>query len=59
MIALYETLAQKGYDTILSIHLSSGISGFINTLYGIKDDIKGARVIPMILKSPACQWDIW
>jgi len=46
VIALYETLAQKGYDTILSIHLSSGISGFINTLYGIKDDIKGARVIP-------------
>ena len=46
VIALYETLAQKGYDTILSIHLSSGISGFINTLYCIKDDIKGARVIP-------------
>lgn len=46
VFSLYENLAKKGYDTILSIHLSSGISGFINTLYGIKDDIAGATVIP-------------
>lgn len=43
---LYESLVKKGYDTILSIHLSGGISGFISTLFGIKDEIEGATVIP-------------
>ncbi|PAB01973.1 DegV family protein [Enterococcus canintestini] len=46
VIELYENLAAKGYDTILSIHLSGGISGFVATLNTIKDEIKGATVIP-------------
>ncbi|KPG71712.1 MULTISPECIES: DegV family protein [unclassified Enterococcus] len=43
---LYTSLRDRGYDTIISIHLSSGISGFINTLYGIKDEIEGVEIIP-------------
>lgn len=46
VIELYENLVTKGYDTILSIHLSGGISGFVATLNTIKDEIKGAKVIP-------------
>lgn len=45
-MGLYEELKEKGYDTILSIHLSSGISGFVNTLFAMKDDISGVTVIP-------------
>ncbi|EOT47659.1 MULTISPECIES: DegV family protein [Enterococcus] len=45
-ISLYEALKEKGYDTILSIHLSSGISGFISTLFSIKDEIDGMTIIP-------------
>lgn len=43
---LYTSLRDRGYDTIISIHLSSGISGFINTLYGIKDEIERVEIIP-------------
>ena len=46
MLALYESLKDRGYDTIISIHLSSGISGFIGTLYGITDEIEGVQIIP-------------
>ncbi|EOT43470.1 DegV family protein [Enterococcus dispar] len=46
VIELYENLAAKGYDTILSIHLSGGISGFVATLNTIKDEIDGVKVIP-------------
>lgn len=46
MIELYENLASEGYDVVISIHLSSTISGFLNSLQQIKDDIKGIRVIP-------------
>ena len=45
-MALYEELKTKGYDTILSIHLSSGISGFVNTLFAMKDDVKEMTIIP-------------
>ncbi|WP_297077899.1 DegV family protein [uncultured Enterococcus sp.] len=45
-IRLYEDLKEKGYDTILSIHLSSGISGFISTLHSIQDDFDGVTIIP-------------
>lgn len=45
-LELYETLGKKGYDTIISIHLSSGISGFIENLYGTTDSIEGVKVIP-------------
>lgn len=46
VLALYEELKAKGYDTILSIHLSSGISGFVNTLFAMKDDVKEMTIIP-------------
>ena len=43
---LYERLKKAGYDTILSIHLSGGISGFVNTLAGIKDEFSDLEVVP-------------
>lgn len=46
VLALYESLKDRGYDTIISIHLSSGISGFIGTLYGITDEIEDFQIIP-------------
>lgn len=45
-LELYEKLGKQGYDTIISIHLSSGISGFIENLYGITDSINSVKVIP-------------
>lgn len=46
VIELYESIAAKGYDTIISIHLSSGISGFVNTLSTIKNSIEGVTIYP-------------
>ena len=44
MLKLYENLANEGYDTIISIHLASTISGFVNTLKGAVDEVQGAKV---------------
>lgn len=46
VIELYETIAKKGYDTIISIHLSSGISGFVNTLHSLKETIEDVTIYP-------------
>lgn len=46
VITLYESIAKQGYDTIISIHLSSGISGFVQTLEGIKESIEGVKIVP-------------
>ncbi|MBL1230815.1 DegV family protein [Enterococcus sp. BWB1-3] len=46
VIELYESLAAKGYDTILSIHLSAGISGFVTNLSSVKDSVKGIDIYP-------------
>ncbi|MBO0481166.1 DegV family protein [Candidatus Enterococcus courvalinii] len=46
VLALYDELKAKGYDTVISIHLSSGISGFVNTLFAMKEDVKDLTVIP-------------
>jgi DegV family protein with EDD domain len=46
VIELYNTIAAKGYDTIISIHLSSGISGFVNTLHGITASLSGVTLYP-------------
>lgn len=43
---LYRSIKEQGYDTVISIHLSEGISGFVRTLTAIKDDIEGLQVIP-------------
>lgn len=46
VIEIYESIVAKGFDTIISIHLSSGISGFVNTLYTLTDSIDGATLYP-------------
>ncbi|WP_159721697.1 DegV family protein [Enterococcus sp. CSURQ0835] len=46
VLNLYQELRAKGYDTVISIHLSEGISGFVRTLQTIKDEISGLNVIP-------------
>ncbi|WP_265457525.1 DegV family protein [Enterococcus sp. HY326] len=46
VLSLYEEIGKKGYDTIISIHLSGGISGFVHNLEGIKDAIDGVKIIP-------------
>ncbi|MGM0212792.1 DegV family protein [Enterococcus sp. AZ109] len=46
VISLYQKIQAKGYDTILSIHLSEGISGFVRTLHTIKDEIDGLTIVP-------------
>lgn len=43
---LFRSIKEQGYDTVISIHLSEGISGFVRTLTAIKDDIEGLQVIP-------------
>ncbi len=45
VLKLYENLAHEGYDTILSIHLASTISGFVNTLKGAASEIQDANVV--------------
>ncbi|EOI00475.1 DegV family EDD domain-containing protein [Enterococcus moraviensis ATCC BAA-383] len=46
VIELYKEIAAKGFDTIISIHLSSGISGFVNTLFSLTDSIEGITLYP-------------
>ncbi|MFD2305599.1 DegV family protein [Enterococcus termitis] len=46
VIDLYERIAAKGYDTIISIHLSAGISGFVNTLFTLTEAVKGVTLYP-------------
>lgn len=46
VIEIYESIVAKGFDTIISIHLSSGISGFVNTLFTLTDAIDGATLYP-------------
>ncbi len=45
-LMLYEEIGKKGFDTIISIHLSSGISGFVANLNSIKDSVSGVNIIP-------------
>ena len=46
VLELYKSIAEQGYDTIISIHLSSGISGFVHTLHGLTDEIPGVALYP-------------
>lgn len=46
MIELYNSLADQGYDTVISIHLASTISGFYNALEQIAPTIERINVIP-------------
>ncbi|QEA32377.1 DegV family protein [Secundilactobacillus malefermentans] len=46
MITLYNKLADEGYDAVISIHLASTISGFVNQLKNIAPTIENIKVIP-------------
>lgn len=46
MINLYNSLADEGYDTVISLHLASTISGFYNSLEQIAPSIEKIKVVP-------------
>lgn len=46
LMSLYESLGNQGYDAVISIHLSSTISGFVQTLTNIAGEIHNIKVIP-------------
>ncbi|AYF92663.1 DegV family protein [Apilactobacillus bombintestini] len=46
MINLYNSLAEDGYDAVISIHLASTISGFYNSLVALAPTIENIKVIP-------------
>ena len=46
VVSLYEKLAKEGYTDIISIHLSAGISGFVNTLFALQGTIEGINIHP-------------
>lgn len=46
MIKCYENLANAGYDTVLSIHMGSGISGLYQTLCAAASTIDFIKVVP-------------
>lgn len=43
---LYNSIIEKGYDTIISIHLSSGISGFVNNIANVEMNDSKVTIIP-------------
>lgn len=47
MMELYQQLADEGYDAVISIHLASSISGFINSLELLADQMKDTiKIVP-------------
>lgn len=44
MIQLYQQLGDEGYDTIISIHLASTISGFVNSLRQVNEQLTNTQV---------------
>lgn len=47
MIELYRNLAKEGYDTVISIHLSSSLSGLLGSLNQVAEEVKDEiMVIP-------------
>lgn len=45
MLSLYDKLAAQGYDQIISIHLTSGITGFINNLKMFTQNYSKAQIV--------------
>ncbi|MFC6254505.1 DegV family protein [Secundilactobacillus hailunensis] len=45
MIQLYQQLGDEGYDTIISIHLASTISGFVNSLRQVNENLTNTHVV--------------
>lgn len=48
---IYQELADEGYDAVISIHISSGISGFYQNLVGEAKLIESIKVIPFDSRS--------
>lgn len=46
VLTLYENLRKTGVTDVISIHLSSGISGFVDTLSSLKDEVPGINIHP-------------
>ena len=46
MVAVYEHLGDQGYDTVISIHLASTISGLVDNLKNAAKLVKNTHVIP-------------
>ena len=46
VLELYKDLAKQGYERVISIHLSSGISGFVNNLLSMAPGIEEIDVRP-------------
>lgn len=44
MIEIYENLVKQGYDTIISIHISSSLSGLVHSLKSIENSIDGLNL---------------
>lgn len=47
MFDFYDSVVDKGYDTIISIHITSGITGFYNNLKTALPEYKNAQVYPV------------
>jgi len=45
MMKIYDNLAKEGYDTVISIHLASTISGFVNNLKVAAEAIDNINVV--------------
>lgn len=46
MIELYQKLADEGYEAVISIHLSGGISGFVTNLVPIAESMDQIDIYP-------------
>lgn len=46
LIDFYENLGNQGYEAVISIHLASTISGFVQTLETVAKEVKNTKVIP-------------
>ncbi|ETY74355.1 DegV family protein [Lactiplantibacillus fabifermentans] len=46
MIEFYNKLGDAGYDAVISIHLSSTISGFYNSLVNMRDSVDHIKLYP-------------
>ncbi|MGX5377536.1 DegV family protein [Ligilactobacillus sp. LYQ135] len=47
MIKVYNQLAEEGYDAVVSIHLAGTISGLIQTLNNLKDQLDNIDLYPV------------
>lgn len=47
MMELYQSLADEGYDAVISIHLTAAISGFLNSIAQLAEEMKDTiKIVP-------------